>query len=112
MVFGCGVFVNTSSYSDAFVGSAEDQHEIVPEDALVRHAMIIFLLGAIPRASPTMLRYYPLSRPTIPVLSYSPSALAEPILWRPQDTGITYVEVFKGIGRGLLAILEAGLTVR
>ena len=33
-------------------------------------------------------------------------------MWRPPDTGITLVELFGGIGTGLAAVLEAGLTVR
>ena len=38
--------------------------------------------------------------------------LARTIQWRPSDEGITLVELFAGIGTGLAAVLEAGLTVR
>ena len=33
-------------------------------------------------------------------------------MWRPPDVGITLVELFGGIGTGLAAMLEAGLTIR
>ena len=50
--------------------------------------------------------------PEMPVVSSTTSALAQPIRWHPPDEGITLVEVFGGIGTGLAAVLEAGLTVR
>ena len=50
--------------------------------------------------------------PRTPVISDALSALAHPILWRPPNTGITLVELFGGIGMGLAAVLEVGLTVR
>ena len=95
------------------MGSVEDQPEMTPNDALVRHPKdplfpwcnsakllmrcedIILSLGSTP-----------------PVIPDNPSTLAFPILWRPPDKEITLVEVFRGIERGLAAVLEGGLTVR
>ena len=50
--------------------------------------------------------------PTTPLLPDSPLALAHSIVWRPPDARITLVELFGGIGTGLAAVLEVGLTVR
>ena len=47
-----------------------------------------------------------------PVIPDVPSTLVHPILWRPPNTMITLVELFGGIGTGLAAVLEVGLTVR
>jgi hypothetical protein len=120
MVFGCGTFVDMLPYGSAlldeflaFMGSAEDQQEMVSHDTLVRHPK-----DPIPpwRDSLELFRrcediILSLALAT-PVLTDSPSALAHPIVWRPLNVGIILVEVFGGIGTGLAAVLEAGLTVR
>ena len=120
MVFGCGVVLDTLPYGSAlleeslaFMGSADNQRQMAPHSTLVHHSQdpppswrdsaklfqrcedIVFCL-----ASTTL------------VIPDSPSALAHPILWRPPGVGIILVELFGGIGTGLTAVLEAGLTVR
>ena len=51
MILGCGALVDILSYSFvlleeslAFMGSAEDQQEMAPKDALERHPKLSFLL--------------------------------------------------------------------
>ena len=39
-------------------------------------------------------------------------SFAQPIRWQPPPEGIVLVEIFGGIGTGLAAVLEAGITVR
>jgi hypothetical protein len=39
-------------------------------------------------------------------------SFAQPIRWQPSPEGIVLVEIFGGIGTGLAAVLEAGITVR
>ena len=118
MVFGCGVFVDTLPYdfvllkeSLAFMGSAKNQLEMAPKDALVHHTKEPLILW---RDSAELLQRcedITLSlASTIPVIPDSPSTLSHPIVWRLPDVGITLVELFGGIGTRFAAVLKAGLT--
>ena len=49
---------------------------------------------------------------TIPVISDTPSALAQSIPCHPPDEGITLVKVFGGNDTSLATVLKASLTVR
>ena len=118
--FGCGVFVNILSYGSAlledslaFMGSIAKQGDMAPNNVLVRHSK-----DPLPpwRNSANLFRRCEdivLSlMPRTPIIPDTPSALAHSILWRPPEAGIMLVELFGSITTGLVAVLEAGLTVR
>ena len=120
MVFECGAIVDTLPYGSAlleeslaFMGGKENEIDVARNNALVRHSKDPLppwrdsaeLFG---RCENIVLSL----TPRTPVISDAPLALAYPTLWRPQDVGITLVELFGGIGTGLAAILEVGLTVK
>ena len=120
MVFGCGAIVDTLPYGSvfleeslAFMGSIDDQRDMAPKDVLVCHPK-----DSLPpwRDSAELFRRCEnivLSiTPRTSVIPDAPSALAHPISWRPPDAGITLVELLGGIGTGLAAVLEVGLTIR
>ena len=119
MVFGCSAIVDTLPYGSAlleeslaFMGDVEDPREMIPRQALVRHPKDLLLLwrdfvGLFQRCKDIVLSLIS----TIPIISDSLFMLARPILWRPPNTGITLVEMFRGIGTWLAAVLEVGLTV-
>ena len=106
MVFGCGVTMDTLPYGSAllevslaFMGNTDNQWDMAPNDALVRHPM-----DPLPPLRDSA-RLFWRCEDIILSLSYtsrvipdSPSKLAHPILWRPPDAGIILVE-FKINGR-------------
>ena len=120
MVFGCGAMVDTLPYGSAlleellaFMGSTDDQRDMVPKGALVCHPK-----DPLPpwRDSAELFRrcediVHSLT-PRTPVIPDVLSTLAHPILWQPPNAGITLVELFEGIGTGLAVVLEVSLTVR
>ena len=73
---------------------------------------IMFLFSMIPQSYSSNVRTLSSLGFMTPVIPACPSALAHPILWRPPNKGITLVEVFRGIETELVAVFEAGLTVR
>ena len=116
MVFGCGAIVNTLPHDSAlleesltFMGSTDDQRDMVPKNALVRHPK-----DPLPLWRDSAELFWKCENiilsltPRTPVIPNAPSALAHPILWRPPDAGMTLVELFGGIGTGLMAVSEAG----
>ena len=119
-VFGCNAIVDTLpcgsvllEESLAFMGNTNDQWDMASKGALVRHPKDshppwLDSAELFWRCEDIVLSF----TPRIPVIPDVPSALAHPILWRPPNIGIILVELFGGIGTGLAAILEAGLTVR
>jgi hypothetical protein len=120
MVFGCGTFVDILSYSFAlleeylaFMGSVEDQQNMIPKDVFVHHPKDLIPLWYDPLELTWQCENIILSLvPTTLVLPDSPSALAQPIVWRLPDARIILVEIFGGIGIGLAVLLEVGLMVR
>ena len=114
MVFGCGVVVDTLSYGSvlleeslAFMGSIEDQREMAPHTTLVRHSQDPHPLWRDSAELFWQCEHIVLSlASTTLVIPDSPSTLAHHILWRPPNVGITLVELFGGIGTGLVAVLE------
>ena len=93
--------------------STENQQEITPKGALVRHpndhlphwrdSIELFWRCEDIVFSPCF---------TLPVITNTPSPLAHPIPWCLPDEGITLVELFGGIGIEVVAMLEASLTIR
>jgi hypothetical protein len=120
MVFGCSAIVDTLPYGSvlleellAFMGDVEDPQEMAFRRVLVRYPKDPLppwhdSSGLFQRCEDIVLSL----GSTTPFIPDGPSTLARLILWRPPDTGITLVELFGGIGTGLVAILEAGLTVK
>ena len=97
----------------AFMGGMDDQRDMAPNNALVRHPKYPFPPWRDSAELFWRCKNIVLSLTSrIPVIPNVPSALAYSILWQPPDVGITLVELFGGIGTGLAAILEAGLTVK
>ena len=117
MIFRCGVIVDTLPYGSAlleealaFMGSIDNQRDIAPKGALVRHPK-----DSLPPwrdSAELFCRCENIVLSLSPRSPDSPSALAPPILWRPPEAEITLVELFGGIGTGLATVLEVGLTVR
>ena len=120
IVFGCGAIVNTLPYgsalmkeSPAYMGSTEDQREMAPKSASVRHPNDHFLPWR--NSSKLFQRYEEIIlflRSTTLVIPDTPLVLVHPILWRPLDKGKILVTLFGGIHIGLAAMLEVGLMIQ
>ena len=97
MIFGYGAFVDTLPYGStllhvslALLGSVEDQREMTPTSALVRHKDPL-----LPWCDSTELlqRHEDIIFSIIStklVIPHSPLVLAHPILWRPPDKKNTW----------------------
>ena len=120
MVFGCGAFVDTLPYGSALLDESlvlmmnvEDQWEMIPKSALVRHPNDHLLpwcnSAELPRRYEDIILYLSSMTPIIP---HRPSALVHSFCRVRQTRGLLRWKCLGGIETGLAAVLKAGLMVQ